>query len=88
MKKNALLKSTLIIMIVSCISRIIGFVRDMLIANNFGAGMYTDAYNIAVTVPETIFMLIGLAISTSFLPVLSKIKAKKAGMKCIISPIM
>ncbi len=77
MKKNTLLKSTLIIMIVSCISRIIGFVRDMLIANNFGAGMYTDAYNIAVTVPETIFMLIGLAISTSFLPVLSKIKAKK-----------
>ncbi|AOR23958.1 murein biosynthesis integral membrane protein MurJ [Clostridium taeniosporum] len=77
MKKNTLLKSTLIIMIVSCISRIIGFVRDMLIANNFGAGMYTDAYNIAVTVPETIFMLIGLAISTSFLPVLSKIKAEK-----------
>ncbi|MBW6410891.1 murein biosynthesis integral membrane protein MurJ [Clostridium weizhouense] len=77
MRQTSLLKSTFIIMIVSCISRIIGFVRDMLIANNFGAGMYTDAYNVAVTIPETIFMLVGLAISTSFLPVLSKIRAKK-----------
>lgn len=77
MKKNTLLKSTLIIMVVACISRVIGFARDMLIANNFGAGMYTDAYNLAVTIPETIFMLVGLAISTSFLPVLSNIKVKK-----------
>ncbi|GAA0075903.1 murein biosynthesis integral membrane protein MurJ [Clostridium sp. CTA-5] len=77
MRQTNLLKSTFIIMLVSCISRVIGFVRDMLIASNFGAGMYTDAYNVAVTIPETIFMLVGLAISTSFLPVLSRIRAEK-----------
>ena len=76
-KESSLIKSTFIIMIVSLISRIIGFVRDMLIAKNFGAGMYTDAYNIAVTIPETIFTLIGLAISTAFLPMLSKIRSQK-----------
>lgn len=76
-KQSSLLKSTFIIMIVSLISKLLGFVRDMLIANNFGAGMYTDAYNIAVTIPETIFTLVGLAISTAFLPMLSKIQAKK-----------
>lgn len=75
--ENSLIKSTFIIMIVSLISRVLGFIRDILIAKNFGAGMYTDAYNIAVTIPETIFMLVGLAISTAFLPMLSKIKAKK-----------
>lgn len=64
-------------MIVSLISRFLGFIRDMLIANNFGAGVYTDAYNIAVSIPETIFTLVGLAISTAFLPMLSKIRAKK-----------
>lgn len=64
-------------MIVSLISRFLGFIRDMLIANNFGAGFYTDAYNIAVSIPETIFTLVGLAISTAFLPMLSKIRAKK-----------
>ena len=76
-KESSLIKSTFIIMVVSVISRMVGFVRDMLIANGFGAGMYTDAYNIAVTIPETIFTLIGLAISTAFLPMLSKIRAKK-----------
>lgn len=75
-KASNLIKSTFIIMIVSLISRALGFIRDMLIAKNFGAGMYTDAYNIAVTIPETIFTLVGLAISTAFLPMLSKIKAK------------
>ncbi|EKQ53585.1 MULTISPECIES: murein biosynthesis integral membrane protein MurJ [unclassified Clostridium] len=73
---SSLIKSTFIIMIVSLISRFLGFVRDMLIGKNFGAGVYTDAYNIAVSVPETIFTLVGLAISTAFLPTLSKIKAK------------
>lgn len=76
-KQSSLLKSTFIIMIVSLVSKLLGFVRDMLIANNFGVGMYTDAYNIAVTIPETIFTLVGLAISTAFLPMLSKIQAKK-----------
>jgi putative peptidoglycan lipid II flippase len=75
-KGSSLIKSTFIIMIVSLISRALGFLRDMLIAKNFGAGMYTDAYNIAVTIPETIFTLVGLAISTAFLPTLSKIKAE------------
>ncbi|WP_297426723.1 murein biosynthesis integral membrane protein MurJ [Clostridium sp.] len=74
---SSLIKSTFIIMIVSLISRFLGFVRDMLIGKNFGAGVYTDAYNIAVSVPETIFTLVGLAISTAFLPTLSKIKANK-----------
>ena len=76
-KGSSLIKSTFIIMIVSLISRALGFIRDMLIAKNFGAGMYTDAYNIAVSVPEIIFTLVGLAISTAFLPMLSKVKAKK-----------
>ena len=74
---SSLIKSTFIIMIVSLISRALGFIRDMLIAKNFGAGIYTDAYNIAVSVPEIIFTLVGLAISTAFLPMLSKVKAKK-----------
>lgn len=76
-QKSSLIKSTFVIMIVSLISRFLGFARDMLIAKNFGAGIYTDAYNIAVSIPETIFTLVGLAISTAFLPMLSKVRAEK-----------
>lgn len=76
-KESSLIKSTFIIMIVSLISRVIGFLRDILIAKDFGGGMYTDAYNIAVSIPETIFTLVGLSISTAFLPMLSKVRAEK-----------
>lgn len=64
-------------MIVTLVSRVLGLFREVLISRGFGIGVYTDAYNIAVPVPETIFALVGLAISTAFLPTLSKIKAKK-----------
>lgn len=77
MSKSNLIKSTAVVMIVSLLSRCLGLIRDLLIGNNFGASMYTDAYNVAVTIPETIFMVIGLAISTSFLPILSEELAKK-----------
>ena len=76
-KESNLIKSTFVIMIVSLLSRVIGFLRDMLIGYKFGAGMYTDAYNVAVTIPETIFTLVGLSISTAFLPMLSKIRSDK-----------
>lgn len=75
--KSTLIKSTFIIMLVTLVSRLLGLVRELLIGKGFGAGVYTDAYNIAVPIPETIFALVGLAISTAFLPTLSKIKAKK-----------
>lgn len=77
MKKTNLIKSTAIVMGVALISRCVGFLREILIANNFGTSAYTDAYLIAASIPETIFMLVGLAISTSFIPMLSHVKVKK-----------
>lgn len=77
MKKGSLIKSTGIVMGVALISRGVGFFRDILIMNSFGAKEYADAYKIATSIPETIFMLVGLAISTSFIPMLSHIKVKK-----------
>lgn len=76
MKKGKIIKSTVIIMIITLLSRFIGLFRDILIAHHFGANEYTDAYKLATAVPETIFMIIGLAISTTFLPMLSKVLVK------------
>jgi putative peptidoglycan lipid II flippase len=77
MKKGSLIKSTAIVMGAALISRGVGFFRDILITNNFGAGVNTDAYKLAASIPDTIFMIIGLAISTAFLPMLSRIKVNK-----------
>lgn len=76
MKKNYLIKSTFIVMLVALISKVIGLFRDMLIASKFGATPETNAHALALTIPDTIFVIIGLAISTTFLPMLSKVRAE------------
>ncbi|MDA3792321.1 MAG: murein biosynthesis integral membrane protein MurJ [Elusimicrobia bacterium] len=52
------------------ISRIFGFVRDMVIANFFGATMAADAFFVAYKIPNLLRRLLGEgALSTSFIPV-------------------
>lgn len=55
------------------ISRILGFVRDMLIAQIFGAGSATDAFFVAFTIPNFLRRLFGEgAFAQAFVPVLSE----------------
>lgn len=77
MKGNKIFRAAFIVMIISIISRFLGLFRDMLVSYQFGMNMYTDAYKAAVSVPETVFTIVGLAISTVFIPMLSKVKYEK-----------
>ena len=57
------------------ISRILGFVRDMLIARIFGAGMATDAFFVAFRIPNLLRRLFAEgAFSLAFVPILSEYK--------------
>ena len=59
-------------------SKILGLIREMLIANYFGATKFTDAYLIGWTVPETFLHLIaGRALVTAFIPVFTDELEKK-----------
>lgn len=52
------------------LSRLLGFVRDRIIAHQFGQGFETDVYNAAFSIPDLFFFLIaGGAISSAFIPV-------------------
>lgn len=77
MKSNKIFKATFVVMIVTLLSRVLGMVRDILVASTFGAGVYTDAYKAAVSIPDNLFTIIGLAISTVFIPMISKVKHKE-----------
>ena len=76
MSNNKVFKATFIIMIITILTRFLGLARDALVASSFGAGMETAAYIAAVSVPEAVFAIVGLAISTTFIPMLSEIKSK------------
>jgi putative peptidoglycan lipid II flippase len=59
------------------ISRILGYVRVVVITNEFGAGTQLDAYFAAFRVPDTLFQLVAAgAFGSSMVPVLAGIFAK------------
>src|SRR5262245_26201662 len=60
------------------VSRILGFVRDMLIARLFGAGLATDAFFVAFRIPNLLRRLFAEgAFSQAFVPVLSEYRTRR-----------
>ncbi len=52
------------------LSRIFGFIRDMIVAQFFGTGMATDAFFVAFRIPNLLRRLVGEgALTASFIPV-------------------
>lgn len=70
-------KSALIIVFFTFGSKLIGFIREMLIASKFGSSMETDSYFIAITATGLIIGLISSAIATTFIPVITEVEAKE-----------
>ena len=55
------------------ISRILGYMRDMLVAQVFGAGLFADAFYAAYRIPNLFRRLLGEgSVSASFVPVFSE----------------
>jgi putative peptidoglycan lipid II flippase len=73
-----LLKSTAMVGGLTLISRILGFIRDVVIANIFGAGVSTDAFLVAFKIPNFMRRLFAEgAFSQAFTPVLSEYKTQR-----------
>lgn len=66
-------------------SRVLGMLRDTAMTAAFSVGLKTDAYNLAITIPDTLFMLVaGGGLSSAFIPVFSELyhtKREKAAWK-------
>ncbi len=71
--RRRLFGATIVIMLGVLLSRLLGLVRDGVIAAKFGQGYATDVYNAAFTIPDVIFYLIaGGALSSAFIPVFTE----------------
>ncbi|WP_206054878.1 murein biosynthesis integral membrane protein MurJ [Nitrosococcus wardiae] len=67
-----LLKSTAVVGSATLLSRILGFIRDVVIAQAFGAGLAADAFFVAFKIPNFLRRLFAEgAFSQAFVPVLS-----------------
>jgi putative peptidoglycan lipid II flippase len=72
-----LLKALATVSSMTLVSRILGFVRDALIARVFGAGLATDAFFVAFRIPNLLRRLFAEgAFSQAFVPVLAEYKQR------------
>ncbi|MFZ3042770.1 MAG: murein biosynthesis integral membrane protein MurJ [Thiobacillus sp.] len=73
-----LLKALAAVSSMTLLSRILGFVRDAIIARVFGAGMLTDAFFVAFKIPNLLRRLFAEgAFSQAFVPILAEYKNRR-----------
>ena len=73
-----LLRALVTVSGMTLLSRILGFVRDFVIARSFGAGMMTDAFFVAFRLPNLLRRLFAEgAFSQAFVPILAEYRARR-----------
>lgn len=83
---KALISGTGIVSVLTLLSRLLGFVRDMIVARLFGASMYADAFFVAFRIPNLLrsFVAEG-ALTSAFVPVFNSELAKGRGQESLRS---
>jgi putative peptidoglycan lipid II flippase len=82
-----LLKALATVSSMTLISRVLGFVRDALIARIFGAGLATDAFFVAFRIPNLLRRLFAEgAFAQAFVPILAEYRTREgdAGTKLLV----
>ena len=77
MKAANIKNSSITLMGVILVAKIIGMLRDIVIASYYGTTNISDAFLIALSVPTTLFFLIGHGLSTAYIPMYNRAKAEK-----------
>ena len=73
-----LLKALATVSSMTLLSRILGFVRDAIIARIFGAGLATDAFFVAFRIPNLLRRMFAEgAFSQAFVPVLAEHRSRQ-----------
>jgi putative peptidoglycan lipid II flippase len=68
---SSLLRATALLAGAALLSRVLGYVRDLLLAWHFGAGAWADAYHAAFVLPDMLhYFLAGGALSVTMVPTL------------------
>lgn len=66
----------LIIMFGTLLSKVLGLVREMFLAEKFGAGFISDAFILAISIPTVLITSFAAAINTNYIPIISEIEKK------------
>lgn len=67
-------QNSISLMAIIIIAKVVGMLRDIVLANYFGTTNISDAYLIASSVPTLLFYFIGHSLSTAYIPMYNKVK--------------
>jgi MviN-like protein. len=70
-------KAAVLVMVITFISKITGFLREVVLGSKFGTTKDVDAYNMAQNIPMVLFAAIAASIGTTVIPLFSEYLAKK-----------
>lgn len=67
-------KIAVILMVITVLSKVFGFLRDVTLSYFYGASATSDAYIISITITSILFSLIFTGISTGYIPLFKQIE--------------
>lgn len=69
-------KATVLLMIVTIVSKVLGLFRDSVLASAYGTGKYAAVYSTANSISTILFAVIGTALATSLIPLYNKLESE------------
>lgn len=72
----SLARATILLLVITLLSRVLGLVREMVIAWRFGASAETDAFFVAYSIPYAFYSVVGLSLTAVVVPLLAEYEAQ------------
>lgn len=76
--KNNIFKTAKTMIILSFFSKLLGFLRDYFTATKLGVTIEADAFIMSSNIPNVLFVMLGIAITTTFVPIYNDIKVNSS----------
>jgi len=73
---RTIIRTAALMAVFTLISKLLGFVREMVIAGVFGTSYIVDAYVMAQSIPDMLFGGIFAAVGTTYMPIFSEVRTK------------
>lgn len=78
-----LAKSAFWLMVVTMLSKVLGFGREIVLSYFYGTSAYSDVYIVSMNIPTVIFASIGTALLTTFIPLYQEVSSKEGEKRAL-----
>ena len=77
--RTSIAYATFILMVGAITSKLLGFMRELIVAYKFGAGNISDAFLLTSSIPNLLFGAIATVVGISYIPYCQTLNKKEKG---------